>query len=72
MINDIIDNKLLIGKTKEEVILFLGNGTEEGPCTDCIGYSTNEPDQWFSIDHDVLEINFDGGNRVASVRINAW
>jgi hypothetical protein len=72
MINDLIDNKLLIGKTKEEVISLLGNDTEKGPCNDCIGYSTNEPDQGFSIDHEVLEINFNKQNRVASVRLNAW
>ena len=71
MINDILESKILIGKTKEEVISLLGNNTEEGPCTDCIGYSTYEPDQGFSIDHEVLEINFEQ-NRVTSVRINLW
>lgn len=71
MVNDIIENKLLIGKTKDEVISLLGNDTEEGPCTDCMGYSTYEPDQGFSIDHEVLEINFEQ-NRVTSVRINLW
>jgi hypothetical protein len=72
MVNDIIDNNLLIGMTKEEVITILGEGGEEGPCNDCIGYSTNEPEQGFSIDHEVLEIVFDKQIKVASVRLNAW
>lgn len=71
MVNDIIANKLLIGKTKKEVVSLLGDDPEEGPCTDCIGYSTYEPDQGFSIDHEVLEINFEE-MRVTSVRINLW
>lgn len=72
MINDIMNSNLLMGKTKVEVITLLGNTTEEGPCNDCIGYSTNEPDQGFSIDHQVLEINFDSQNRVSYVGVNAW
>ena len=72
MVNDLIDNRFLIGKTKEEVISLLGDDSEKGPCNDCIGYSTNDPDQGFSIDHEVIEINFDKQNRVTSVRINAW
>ena len=72
MVNDIIDNQRLIGKTKEEVTQILGKDTEEGPCNKCIGYSTNEPDQGFSIDHEVLEINFDNQNKVISVRLNFW
>ena len=72
MVNDIIDNQLLIGKTKQEVIEILGKDTEEGPCKDCIGYSTNEPDQGFSIDHEVLEINFNNQNKVTSATLNAW
>jgi len=72
MINDIINNNLLIGKTKVEVITLLGNTTEEGPCNNCIGYSTNEPNQGFSIDHQVLEINFDSASRVTAVSINDW
>lgn len=72
MVNDLMENKLLIGKTKKDVIELLGNTTEEGPCNNCIGYSTYEPDQGFSIDHEVLEINFDNQNKVTSVGINAW
>ena len=51
---------------------MLGPDTEQGPCNNCIGYSTNNPDQGFSIDHEVLEINFDNQNKVTDVRINAW
>jgi len=72
MVNDIIDNRLMIGKTKEEIILLLGQDFEEGTCKDCIGYSTNEPDQGFSIDHEVLEIDFNSQNKVISARLNAW
>lgn len=54
MVNDIIENDLLLGKSKEEVLQLLGNPTEDGPCDNCIGYSTYEPDQRFSIDREVL------------------
>ena len=72
MVNDIIINQLLIGMGKQDVIEILGKETEEGPCNNCIGYSTNEPDQSISIDHEVLEINFDKQNKVTSVRLNSW
>jgi hypothetical protein len=72
MVNNIIGDHLLIGKPKLEVIELLGKDTEEGPCGDCLGYSTNDPDQSFSIDHEVLEINFDDQNKVVSVRLNDW
>jgi hypothetical protein len=72
MVNDILKNNLLIGKSRKEVIELLGNGTEKGPCKDCIGYPTYEPDQGFSPDHEVLEITFDNQNKAASVRLNAW
>jgi hypothetical protein len=73
MINDIIGSRLLIGRSKKEVIELLGTDTENGPCTNCIGYSTNEPDQGFySIDHEVLGINFDNQNIVISVRRDSW
>ncbi|MCO5260574.1 MAG: hypothetical protein M9916_10555 [Crocinitomicaceae bacterium] len=72
MKNDILKNNVLIGKTKNEVIALLGNDIEHGPCKDCIGYSTYEPVEGFSIDHEVLEIYFDDQNRVTSVSINYW
>lgn len=72
MVNNIIDGQLLIGMSKKKIIEQLGPDTEEGPCVNCIGYSTNKPDQGFSIDHEVLEINFDNQDKVTSVRINSW
>jgi len=72
MVNDIIENHLLIGMSKKDVIELLGNTTEDGPCNDCIGYPTYEPDQGFSIDHEVLEINFDTLNKVTGVHKNLW
>lgn len=71
MVNDVINRGILIGKTKHEVLELMGKDTEEGPCNDCIGYSTNEPDQGFSLDHEVLEINFEQ-DRVISASINHW
>lgn len=71
MVRDIIDSKLLIGKTAEEVISLLGKSEEGGPC-DCLGYPTNEPDGGFSIDHEVLEIDLDKHGKVEMVFLNAW
>lgn len=73
MIKDIIDNNLLIGKSRNEVKELLGQTTEDGPCNNCIGYSTNDPDQGFAfLDHEVLEITFNEQDKVKSVRINSW
>lgn len=72
MVNDLIDNELLIKKSKEEVIQLLGNPSENGPCKNCIGYSTYHPAQGFSLDHDVLQIDFDTLNKVIQVYKNAW
>ena len=72
MVNDIIKNKLLLHKSKVEVLQLLGKPTEVGPCDNCIGYSTNNPNQRFSIDHEVLQINMNHQNQVTKVFINAW
>jgi hypothetical protein len=72
MVENIIASQQLIGLHKTKVIELLGTDTEEGPCENCIGYSTNNPTQGFSIDHEVLEIDFDDQDRVTSVRINDW
>lgn len=72
MVENIIDSKLLLGLNKEKVIELLGSDTEDGPCDNCIGYATYNPDQGFSIDHEVLEINFDNQNNVTDVRIDSW
>jgi hypothetical protein len=72
MVNDLITSRVLIGKTKEEVIALLGNSKEEGPCTNCIGYATHEPEQGFSIDHEVIHISFDNQNKVTSAEKNDW
>ncbi len=72
MVNDMINSQMLIDMSKEEVIELLGSDIERGPCTNCIGYSTNKPDQGFSIDHEVLEIDLNEQDKVASVRLNFW
>ncbi len=72
MTDDIIDNKLLIGKPKGEIIQLLGSEFEKGPCDNCIGYSTNNPNIGFSIDHDVLAVYFDKSSNVTEVRIDMW
>lgn len=72
MVDDIIENDRLLDKSKDEVIQLLGNPTEKGPCDNCIGYSTYEPDQGFSLDHAVLQINFDDQNKVTGVAKNHW
>ncbi len=72
MANDIISTKLLLGKSRQEVIEILGTDTEEGPCGNCLGYSTFEPIEGFCLDHGVLEINFNNESKVDYVRINFW
>lgn len=74
MARDIIASNMLIGKTQQEVIAILGKpDNEKGPCTNCIGYATSEPDIGFSIDHEVLVVEFDENNgRVTLVRLDDW
>lgn len=72
MVDDIIESKILTGKTKEEIILLLGNDFKKGPCESCIGYSINDPTIGFSIDHDVLAIYFDTLDEVVEVKIDMW
>lgn len=72
MVNDIAKNDLFSNKTKEEIIQLLGLPEEDGPCDNCIGYSTYEPAQGFSIDHQVLQINFNNQSKVIDVFTNAW
>lgn len=72
MVKELIESNILNGKTKDEVYFLLGKGNEDGPCNNCVGYPTNDPDQGLSIDHEVLEVNFNEEDRVVSVRKNAW
>lgn len=72
MINDLIKNKKLIGKPKNEIIELMGDDFEIGPCDRCIGYSTFNPNQGYSIDHEVIEIMLDSNNRVNVVCLNFW
>ena len=74
MTNDIIDSELLIEKYKEDVIRLLGEPEpfENGHGKNCIGYPTYKPDQEFSLDHEVLQIDFDTLNKVIKVSTNAW
>ena len=72
MVNSIIKSKVLIKKSKEEILQLLGKNTEIGPCNNCIGYSTNNPQQGIGIDHEVIQINFNKQGKVNEVFINAW
>lgn len=72
MVANLIESKLLVGKSKVEVITLLGNHYELGPCSNCIGYATFEPCQGFSIDHEVLEVIFNEQNIVTLVNLNAY
>lgn len=72
MVDDIVDNRLLIGKKESDVIQILGSDFEKGPCHKCIGYSTNNPNIGFSINHEVLAIYFDKSDNVSEVRVDMW
>jgi hypothetical protein len=56
----IIENKILIGKTKEEIIKLLGNDYHKRE-KDSIGYYLGFVPGLFSIDPDVLIIYFENG-----------
>lgn len=72
MARDIIASNMLIGKTQQEVTAILGApSSERGSCETCIGYPTHEPG--FSIDHEVLVVEFDENNgRATLVRLDDW
>lgn len=72
MVKDIIDNELFKGKTKSQIFALLGTDYETGPCNNCIGYSTYDPDIGFSIDHDVLAVYFDSLDNVIEIRSDMW
>jgi hypothetical protein len=72
MVNSILENNLFIGKTRTELINILGTDYELGPCKNCIGYSTFDPDIGFSIDHNVLVVYFDSKNHVIEIRSEMW
>ena len=72
MTDDLIKSKLLMNKSKEFVLMILGNDFELGPCDSCIGYSTLNPNQSFSIDHEVLAVFLDSNNVVNSVSVECW
>lgn len=71
MARDIIASNMLIGKTQQEVTVILGEVRERRG--NCIGYATSEPSVWFSIDHEVLVVEFDENNgRATLVRLDHW
>ncbi len=72
MVNDLLNNGLLLGKAKSEIITLLGTDYEIGPCNNCIGYSTFDPDIGFSIDHDVLAVYFDTLGNAIEIRKDMW
>lgn len=72
MIDDIIDKKLLIGLAKVDIITLLGDDYEEGPCDDCIGYTTYDDGFGFTIDHKVLAIYFDSLGFAREAREDMW
>ncbi|PNW25906.1 hypothetical protein [Formosa algae] len=63
MSEDLMDNKLLIGKTKSEIAVLLGN--DFYTYTDNhIGYTLGFKPGFFNIDPDVLDIYFENGKVV--------
>ena|SRR5690554_34706 len=72
MTKDLIGNDKLINKTRKSVIDKLGNDFEIGPCKNCIGYSTFDPDQTSLLDHEVLVIYFKKNNKVINVKEEYW
>ena len=60
MSSDIINSKLLIGKTREEVIQILGNDFSSDDETELI-YELGFVPSLFNIDPDYLEINLENG-----------
>jgi hypothetical protein len=72
MVQDILKTNKFIGENKKEVIKTLGNDFEYGPCNNCIGYSTFDPNISFGIDHDVIAIEFDSNNCVIETRLDMW
>jgi len=61
----IIEKKLLIGKTKQEVINMLGNDYYNYP--NMMSYQIGYSDNYMSVDPDVLYINFEN-NQVIEVK----
>lgn len=72
MVNDLVISRKLSGKTLPEVIALLGRGYEDGHCSNWIGYSTMDPYQGLSIDHEVMVISFNPEGLVDSVFIDLW
>ena len=72
MVNDLIISRRLYGKTLPEVIALLGRGYEDGHCSNWIGYSTMNPYQGLSIDHEVMVISFNPDGLVDSAFIDLW
>ena len=66
MTEDIIDNKMLIGKTRSEVIKLLGNDYS-GAIGRRLTYEVGHVPGLFNIDPDFLEIEFENG-----VVTNVW
>lgn len=66
MTKDIIDNNLLIGSNKSEVIELLGKDFTV-PFENSMAYNIHRPKIMFSIDHNVLMIYFDEKGIVINV-----
>ena len=66
MTKDIIENQLLIGLTKSEVIELLGKDFTI-PYKRSMAYITYKPQIMFSLDHSVLMIYFDDKGVVTNV-----
>lgn len=68
MVNYLIKNETLQGKTKEEVIVIMGEEFDENCWTNnTICYKTPEPDNYAILDHYELIIVFNDQNKVESV-----
>jgi len=68
MVNDLKNNDLLIGKTKQEVLDFLGNDYKEN-CykKNTICYIAYDPDNYAVLDHFEFVIYFDNNGIVVKV-----
>jgi hypothetical protein len=64
MSEDLIESKILIGKTKEEVIELLGNDYSTNG-ENCISYYLGFVPGFANIDPDVLDINFENGKAIS-------
>lgn len=59
-------------KSKNEIEVIFGSDYEKGPCNNCIGYTTENPESWSFLDHEVLVFSFNDSNYVKNISVNMW